>query len=964
MTPLDLPDDVTPDTVPLWPAGDARRLEDVRRSLDAADEHILSAGALVLADAQAELEAAERANAVAADHIAGAAGVELAAAESIAVKWAQRLYQSALTDLNAAEDTINAATVGLDVPAAADPEPSYAGPIRGPAVDPAGLTPAQESWRQTFEAGAGCRPGQARIDGPGPTRGLTLAEWIQAYPAVSSGYAHNTNPRANGDGGMRFTTGGGDVIVRCAAPGPPPPPPPPTVPPPPPPPVPPPSPPPAACPPSICDLIKACGPTSPPPPPPPVTCRDPDDPIPETCEWVPVKLVVDGRMYTASTDPPVSAVLSLVPDFGRPEVHQDGDTRSSYWANGAYLEETQVCAPDVGKASLPVCPPPTVPPPPPPLPPPPPAPGAPGAVAGLDWDAPGVCQYARGMAGSLSLSGITTVGDWITSVIEERVSEVGREQGGIVGRAVEAVGDAVGRSLAGLYESLMGWVVANATTLTGDPTTDPTAALTAGSTLAIGTWVQRITGMPMDYVQTPLRHFLQYSYPVSLPTQTGIDALYLTDAINRETWICYTRALGNLPNTHYAVMNAGRNRPNVSERVQQYYRGTIDRATLDRELRSLGVLDPREAQVWIDLYQQVPAAGDLVRFMVRDSADEAAVALGGFDTDFSKKYTQQIQQWARAQGVSDDYMKYIWRAHWELPSPTQLYEMLHRLRPGRVDPALAVTSDTVKQVLQQNDMAPGFVDRMMAISYHPITLTDIQRGYLAGTITDEELEGHLQDAGYSPKDAATVAQIIRDDSIRRVNIMTGQWTAREVCRQYRMGTITRQEADRLLEQSITDYQKRQQALDNAETMLEASTRATCIKAIRWRYMTGELSDFEVRSALAAQGVPATQGRSILQGWSCEKISRRKEPTVAMLRTWFLEGVIGAGQMMLRLRNLGYSGDDAAAIVTAAASWLTRQQSKKGTLRSDFGLKPEDPPKPKRPKAATTRKARLRGQVQE
>ena len=100
----------------------------------------------------------------------------------------------------------------------------------------------------------------------------------------------------------------------------------------------------------------------------------------------------------------------------------------------------------------------------------------------------------------------------------------------------------------------------------------------------------------------------------------------------------------------------------------------------------------------------IPSVNDLISMAVREGFNDSAATLFGYDQD----YPDEINEWLEKQGLSRSWGKKYWRAHWNLPGIMQVFEMLHRLRPGRTDNP--VTMSDVDQYLLAADF-PSFMDR-------------------------------------------------------------------------------------------------------------------------------------------------------------------------------------------------------------------------------------------------------------
>lgn len=457
----------------------------------------------------------------------------------------------------------------------------------------------------------------------------------------------------------------------------------------------------------------------------------------------------------------------------------------------------------------------------------------------------------------------------------------------------------------------VGLQLSNASPIGGPGVSGPMAAIGLAAT------TERATGAPFTYLAQGHVYDLQYASPQLLPTQEQVDGMRLSGTITRELWECLTKANGNKTWARELVIRSNRGRPNVGEWIALYRRGKLDLDGLIRRCGENGWTDVPEIMAAVELSEFVPPYSDIVRMMVRDSADEQAVAFGGFDSGFREKFAGPLKEWATANGISEDVFRYLWRAHWELPSPTQLYQMLHRLRPGRVDDGIAVTPEVVKQVLTQNDLAPGFVDRMMSVSYNTITRTDLMQWYVNGAIDEPELIERLQDNGYSLDDSKRIVEGWRVEKANRVQNRALLWTRRNITKHYIDGNVDRDSAAKLLSRSIPAKQDVQDVLDDADMIRKAERRRKCIRAVRRRMFTGDITEIETRRELVRLGLDAAVAADLAEGWTCEIAASSKEPTVKMLTGWLTAGVIDTNDFYHRLLNLRYSREDAQRILDTA-----------------------------------------------
>ena len=481
---------------------------------------------------------------------------------------------------------------------------------------------------------------------------------------------------------------------------------------------------------------------------------------------------------------------------------------------------------------------------------------------------------------------------------------------------------------------------------------NPALGLYYAARLGLAQTAESKTGMPLTYMYQADQYASQYINPQYLPGQAEINAGYLTNQLSFGTWQCWTQANGNLPEPARTVMLSQQTKPGVMETVQLFYRGLITADELRLRMRALGVLEEKYTQNWVELYKVLPTATDLMRFMVRDSADEDVVAKYKYDTGFTEKFSGKVEKWSKAQGIESDVFKYFWRAHWEIPSNTALYEMFRRLRPDRPEvvafqtnnPALVpgsdqwlaaggpqvVTRDDIRQAMLVNDVAPGWVDRLIEVSYNPITRTDAVRAFQIGSFDENRLRDAMLDVGYSPTDADTLVKFYRQNKAIRLSNLTGTWTIRKITKYYKAGSITRDEATRLMKPLVGNPSEIDAILDGADAELTADQRAREVKALRRGYMYGEYGTDDAARLLNAYGLDAAQVVRTMRAWQTDRDGRHKQPSTTMITAWMVQGLVSATEAKRRLVNLGYKPSDADKIVSLAVM----KAEEKGTMSAE------------------------------
>ncbi|RLG23376.1 hypothetical protein DRN85_09475 [Methanosarcinales archaeon] len=227
-----------------------------------------------------------------------------------------------------------------------------------------------------------------------------------------------------------------------------------------------------------------------------------------------------------------------------------------------------------------------------------------------------------------------------------------------------------------------------------------------------------------------------------------------------------------------------------------------DKVDADTRLKHLGYNDD-DINIMRELSWYYPSPTDFIRFAVRDV----------FTTDqktkeaLSAEFPEDIVEYAKKAGMREDVLKWYWMAHWELPSPTQVYEMLHRLNPEVLEirgdaykemgldvEQLKTDLETVKFYLKQADYDKRWRERLLAISYSPLTRVDLRRIYELGLIDDEELVARLMEVGYTKADALKLLEFYKSLKVSEEKDLTRS----QILELFKIGEITEEECKSML----------------------------------------------------------------------------------------------------------------------------------------------------------------------
>lgn len=234
-----------------------------------------------------------------------------------------------------------------------------------------------------------------------------------------------------------------------------------------------------------------------------------------------------------------------------------------------------------------------------------------------------------------------------------------------------------------------------------------------------------------------------------------------------------------------ALVVLDNHRPLLSPDIikQNYLRGEIDEDTHDHMMRMHG-FEQEQLSFIKTLYKSIPGPADLIRMAVKEAfSPEIAERFGQYDD-----YPTQFSEHAKHIGVDEEWAKRYWAAHWELPSATMGFEMLHR---GIID------HKDLDLLLRAQDVMPFWRDKVVQVAYNPLTRVDVRRMYRMGVLSDEDVYKSYKDLGYDDKNARRLAEFTKryetpeaSDEQSKIRELSQAM----VLKAYKRGIITREDA--------------------------------------------------------------------------------------------------------------------------------------------------------------------------
>ncbi len=282
-----------------------------------------------------------------------------------------------------------------------------------------------------------------------------------------------------------------------------------------------------------------------------------------------------------------------------------------------------------------------------------------------------------------------------------------------------------------------------------------------------------------------------------------------------------------------------------------FLRGIISKDEHDLRLYQQG-WDTKQIEQIRSLYPYIPNPPDLVRMAVREAWAEDYAQKWGSDKDYPKEF----EQWAGKQGMSPYWSQRFWRAHWEIPSSMQGFEMLQR---G------VITRPELEQLLKAMDIMPGWREKLLQISFLPLTRVDVRRMYQVGVLTREEVFQSYKELGYDNKNAERMTEF----TVRYTSEAERDLTKADILAVYQRGMVDYESTKALLVNMGYDPNEADVLIAKIDYDLAKKEKDTILKNIAKAYKKGILSATDVYSRTSQIGMERIETERLILQWDLE-----------------------------------------------------------------------------------------------
>jgi hypothetical protein len=356
-------------------------------------------------------------------------------------------------------------------------------------------------------------------------------------------------------------------------------------------------------------------------------------------------------------------------------------------------------------------------------------------------------------------------------------------------------------------------------------------------------------------------------------------------------------------------------------------RDKITEETVDLHLKDRGIADADLLKAFKSLRYEVPPTTDLLRFAQVNATVPAVVNRFQLDAEFDRFWQGQLKDGLTSQGMSEDWARLYWRAHWIRASMAQAQEALQRLRAGRVAADSVFTREDFENVARENDVLPYWRERMRLLAYSPPGLRFVRSLFQTSVINQAEVNEMYQDLGYSPDNAPKLAQTEYYLKQRALATQGHGYTIAQAIALYKENVM--QEAGVIAAYTDLGYdaQTARNGINLADDQLQAEKIKHLIALLRLQFLHGETDSATAIAKLTALQMPINRVQLLVGTWEAERELHAPHATLATLAKWVQTGLLSLADYGKRLTNLGFPGEDVARLVAAQAKSLDQHRAK-------------------------------------
>lgn len=399
---------------------------------------------------------------------------------------------------------------------------------------------------------------------------------------------------------------------------------------------------------------------------------------------------------------------------------------------------------------------------------------------------------------------------------------------------------------------------------------------------------------------------IQPAFPIALPDPSMVQEMLNLGTVEEATAIDLLQRNGFSTDNARRILDIRRRVPDVGIIQVWFLRGFVTRQQALQLLTEIGFQQPDNDRL-LEMAFFVPPVSDLITMAVREVfSPDIARRFGQFE-DFPKDFAR----YAKQQGISEEWAQNYWAAHWALPSVQMGFEMLHRK---------VISKSDLELLLRSQDVMPFWRDKLIAISYSPLTRVDVRRMHKMGVLDDRAVKKAYQDIGYDDTNAELLLRFTKELNAPPEGATPEQLdelTRSAITNLYGAGTLGRQDAFELLQAIGVGSAAAIIFLDMVDLRNEADQRAAETQLILNQAKAGIIRFSEAEDKLNALGLEPLEVQRALTKLQAAQDATVKLPSTQQLDDMLRADIIPSVVYLDTMLRLGYSTFWAERLMTLA-----------------------------------------------
>lgn len=319
-----------------------------------------------------------------------------------------------------------------------------------------------------------------------------------------------------------------------------------------------------------------------------------------------------------------------------------------------------------------------------------------------------------------------------------------------------------------------------------------------------------------------------------------------------------------------------------------YLRGILDTDQMFMRMRELGYTDTRTQEL-VESWEVIPPPSDLITMVAKEAFEPDFIKKIGLDAEFP---TEQVE-WLNKQGISTEWAKKYWYAHWNEPSVQMGMEMLHRD---------VIDDSELDMLFRAQEIPPYWREKLKEIAYAPYTRVDIRRMHKEGVVNDEELIRAYKDIGYDDEKAMNLAIF----TLKYNTQDKRELTRSQIVSSFADSMVSRGDATLLLVDLGYSEAEADYMLTYEEWKRDLDYQEQIIKNIKAKFIANLITSFDANKLLNEQNLPAERVAILMDRWEVERYRDIKLPSKTDLDKLYRNKIINQDEYYVYMKRLGYS----------------------------------------------------------